>query len=473
MSAILRCFSRKRSDSLSLDKEKSGKKVRNKKCKCKCKCRQNDDLTDGKSFSKTLHISEKKCKRHSVSCCESSMSDANPPSQYSSIPSPTASVDPMGTPFFMTVGEATNLPGKSYMPVSKDDPNYNMNHPRRGKAIIFNFDRWDNTNIPHLGLSPRIGSEKDKKDLARCLQRLDFQVEEHDNLKHLQFWAVLERVRKEDHTDADCLVVVVMTHGEKNTVYMRDGVQIPINLCWENFEANKCPSLAGKPKIFIVQACRGKSYDSGTLLHPAIQTDLDVFNRSDVTDSSTFSYVIPNAADIVIAFSCPLGHYSWRHPERGSWFIQAVCKVFNKSAYEMELQQLFTTVAREVALNYQSNTTNIESNNKKQVTSTSSTLIRSVMFRAKVPNSDPRPPPVPVEQEIAISEETGVVGITLFTSLEEEEEQQGNITNTSSSSGGAVVTPIRPHELELEMVQRPGIMEEEQNVNISNGPILV
>lgn len=44
-----------------------------------------------------------------------------------------------------------------------------------------------------------------------------------------------------------------MTHGEKNTVYMRDGVQIPINLCWENFEANKCPSLAGKPKIFIVQ----------------------------------------------------------------------------------------------------------------------------------------------------------------------------------------------------------------------------
>lgn len=95
------------------------------------------------------------------------------------------------------------------------------------------------------------------------------------------------------------------------------------------------------------------------------------------------------------------------------------------------------------------------------------------MFRAKVPNSDPRPPPVPVEQEIAISEETGVVGITLFTSLEEEEEQQGNITNTSSSSGGAVVTPIRPHELELEMVQRPGIMEEEQNVNISNGPILV
>jgi hypothetical protein len=36
----------------------------------------------------------------------------------------------------------TDLPGLAYMTVSKDDPFYNMNHPRRGKAIIFNFDHW-------------------------------------------------------------------------------------------------------------------------------------------------------------------------------------------------------------------------------------------------------------------------------------------------------------------------------------------
>jgi len=167
---------------------------------------------------------------------------------------------------------------------------------------------------------------------------------------------------------------------------MRDGTQSPINLVWEKFEAHLCPSLAGKPKIFIVQACRGQQYDSGTKLHSSHNfpgSALGQQFRSDVTDSSTFSYVIPNAADILVAFSCPLGHYSWRHPERGSWFIQAICKVFNNHAYDMDLQGLFTTVAREVALNYQSSTTNIESNNKKQVTSTSSTLIRGVRFRPK------------------------------------------------------------------------------------------
>lgn len=96
------------------------------------------------------------------------------------------------------------------------------------------------------------------------------------------------------------------------------------------------------------QACRGKQYDSGTILHPTVPSDSTVFDRSDVTDSSTFSYVIPNAADVIVAFSCPLGHYSWRHPERGSWFIQAICKVFNSHGYDMNLQELFTTVAREV-----------------------------------------------------------------------------------------------------------------------------
>ncbi len=35
-----------------------------------------------------------------------------------------------------------NHAGMSYMFVSKDDPNYNMNHRRRGKAVIFNFAQW-------------------------------------------------------------------------------------------------------------------------------------------------------------------------------------------------------------------------------------------------------------------------------------------------------------------------------------------
>lgn len=58
--------------------------------------------------------------------------------------------------------------------------------------------------------------------------------------------------------------------------------------------------------------------------------------------------MIPNSADFIIAFSCPLGHYSWRNPEYGSWFVQSICKIFDTHGYDMDLQSLFTEVARDV-----------------------------------------------------------------------------------------------------------------------------
>lgn len=75
------------------------------------------------------------------------------------------------------------------------------------------------------------------------------------NVKHLDncFISCKNPVRREDHSDADCLVIAIMTHGEKNSIYLSDGSLIPVNSVWEEFEANACPTLAGKPKIFIIQ----------------------------------------------------------------------------------------------------------------------------------------------------------------------------------------------------------------------------
>lgn len=55
-----------------------------------------------------------------------------------------------------------------------------------------------------------------------------------------------------DHSDADCLVIVVLTHGDKGLIYARDRYYSP-DLLWKSFSGKNCPSLSGKPKLFFIQ----------------------------------------------------------------------------------------------------------------------------------------------------------------------------------------------------------------------------
>jgi caspase 7 len=59
-------------------------------------------------------------------------------------------------------------------------------------------------------------------------------------------------VSQENHWLSDCLLVAVLTHGGKGELFAYDHTYDSDRL-WMNFTANRCPSLAGKPKIFIVQ----------------------------------------------------------------------------------------------------------------------------------------------------------------------------------------------------------------------------
>jgi hypothetical protein len=134
---------------------------------------------------------------------------------------------------------------------------------------------------------------------------------------------------------------VILTYGGNNTLYLGDGVQMPVHLLWRKyFEANKCPTLAGKPKLFIlqvnilglmmfrtvirfiilltncasqtgyhIQACRAEQAKYGGISFGISKfMDNEAFahkKAQDETDSSSFSYIIPNSADILAAFSCP------------------------------------------------------------------------------------------------------------------------------------------------------------------------
>lgn len=64
------------------------------------------------------------------------------------------------------------------MPIHKEADQYNMDHPSRGKCVIFNHEHFD------MGFEPRMGSHVDAKRIEQTFQRLGFQVEICDDYEY-------------------------------------------------------------------------------------------------------------------------------------------------------------------------------------------------------------------------------------------------------------------------------------------------
>ena len=59
------------------------------------------------------------------------------------------------------------------------------------------------------------------------------------------------------HCTVDSCVVVLLTHGLEGQIYGSDAKLINLTEVFGFFDGNVCPNLQGKPKFFLVQACRG------------------------------------------------------------------------------------------------------------------------------------------------------------------------------------------------------------------------
>jgi len=252
------------------------------------------------------------------------------------------------------------------MPTEKDAQYYNMNHRKRGKAFVFNHMNFD----PRLQLKARNGTNCDRDKLRAVLRQLDFEVEVHDDLPYRSIERILEGASLSDHSDEDCILVFVLSHGEQGILYASDQLYKPDKL-WTHFTADKCPSLAGKPKMFFVQACQGDQLDHGVRM---VTTEHD----------GTSTFKVPNHADFLIAYSTIPGFYSWRNTTAGSWFVQAFCYVLERGAHTTDLLSLMTRVSRRVAFDFQSNVPgDFVMHEKKQIPCVTSMLTRDVLFNRK------------------------------------------------------------------------------------------
>ena len=67
----------------------------------------------------------------------------------------------------------------------------------------------------------------------------------------------LRTLAESNHSSFDCLVVAILSHGIDGAVYGTDEQVFKIEDIYNLFSGNNCPTMAGKPKLFFLQACRG------------------------------------------------------------------------------------------------------------------------------------------------------------------------------------------------------------------------
>ncbi|XP_042890410.1 caspase-1-like [Penaeus japonicus] len=264
------------------------------------------------------------------------------------------------------------------MALGREDPFYNMSHQERGHALIFAYE-----DFCAQGPSRRGFAKHDVDICSKAFRKLEFEVRIHWNLTKKMLLQTIMLESREDHSNRDCLVVVLMTHGgitEKGEeVVWTCDFEIRSSELWKYFKREKCPSLAGKPKLFFIQACRGENVDKGVCLRrPAgMRLQYDGMSREN-------EYDMPLDADVLIMWASYPGMYAFVSSSNyinGSVFLHFLSKVLIEYGDNEDLATMLLRVTREVAVSYESYVPEDDKINKnKQIPYTVSTLMRKLVF---------------------------------------------------------------------------------------------
>ncbi|XP_065546416.1 caspase-6 isoform X2 [Lathamus discolor] len=254
---------------------------------------------------------------------------------------------------------------------------YKMNHQRRGIALIFNHEHF----FWHLKLTDRRGTLADRNNLKHSLTDLGFEVRHFDDLKAEDVLQKISEASKDDHSNADCFVCVFLSHGENDHVYAYD-TYIKIESITDMFRGDKCQSLVGKPKIFIIQACRGDKHDDPVIVQDSLDgSDKSIVNETEVDAAGI--YTLPAGADFIMCYSVAQGYFSHRETVNGSWYIQDLCEALRKHGSSLEFTELLTLVNRKVSYRKVDMCRDINAIGKKQIPCFASMLTKKLYFHPK------------------------------------------------------------------------------------------
>ncbi|XP_032510684.2 caspase-1-like [Danaus plexippus] len=201
--------------------------------------------------------------------------------------------------------------------------------------VIFNHFEYEKTRyFNYKKPSDRNGTEKDVERLKKVFGNLGFKITTHDDFSHGEIFDAVVEFSKLNHKATSCVCFAFLTHGDKcGDLYARDRTYQfrDVTMMIESGDAG----LVGKPKLFFVQACRGRLVDDGRRLE---------------MDGSEATFVIPTHADFLVLYSTVEDYVSFRDRD-GSFMIQELCNVIEEYQKSWDLLHMITLLHRRVAYN--------------------------------------------------------------------------------------------------------------------------
>ncbi|XP_075333144.1 NLR family CARD domain-containing protein 3-like [Odontesthes bonariensis] len=149
---------------------------------------------------------------------------------------------------------------------------------------------------------------------------------------------------KLDRTDS--VFVVIMTHGKLGVIYGTDEKTYNIDQFYEHLGTKDCPALLHKPKIIIIQACRGVN-EGQVNVKPNMplddKTESDspkVLGKVEIT-TDAFAH---EEKDFISLLSTTPHTLSYRSTKDGAFLIRYIVEVFNTWSHKDEIEELFRKV---------------------------------------------------------------------------------------------------------------------------------
>ena len=219
---------------------------------------------------------------------------------------------------------------------------YNMDKTPHGIAVIINNSVFHSSVPTEEPLPDRRGSQVDEDNLRVTWEYLRYDVRILKNLTASELTRQLMQIALQNHEKYDSFVCCILSHGYLDGVYGTDSKPVKINDIASLFKGNFCPTLADKPKLFFIQACRGDDEDRGVVVQKDAKGDSD----------DAFRHSLPSEADFLFGYATPPGNVSWRSPRYGSWYISKLCEVFVDYAPQQDLLSMLTIVNDKVSEAY-------------------------------------------------------------------------------------------------------------------------